>query len=118
MNLFSQKDEALDASALDATLANDDEDEPFVSRVPEVRRSPLYPGAGYVPVRERLTSGGAGASTSGAFSAGRRLSAFASSTLNAHRRAAVTPVMPLYRRGGEPTASPGGWGVTRGSRRP
>jgi hypothetical protein len=114
VNLFSQKDEALDASALDATLANDDEDEPFVSRVPEVRRSTLYPGAGYVPVRERLTSGGAGASTSGAFSAGRRLSAFASSTLNAHRRAAESaPVTPLYRRGGEPHSLTGGLGVTK-----
>ena len=109
VNLFSQKDEALDASALDATLANDDEDEPFVSRVPEVRRSTLYPGAGYVPVRERLTSGGAGASTSGAFSAGRRLSAFASSTLNAHRRAAEArpPAVPARRR--PHPASPRGW---------
>ena len=116
VNLFSQKDEARDASALDATLTNDDEDEdePFVSRVPEVRRSTLYPGAGYVPVRERLSSGGAGASTSGAFSAGRRLSAFASSTLNAHRRAAESaPVTPLYRRGGEPHSLTGGLGGTK-----
>ena len=116
VNLFSQKESegALDATeALEKDDEDEDEDEPFVSRVPEVRRSVLYPGAGYVPVRERLTSG---LGHSGTFSAGRRLSAFASSTLNAHRRAAESaPVTPLYRRGGEPhgTRLTGGLGGTK-----
>ena len=81
-----------DAVGEDDALA----DEPFVSRVPEVRRSSLYPGAGYVPVRERLRSGDAGAA---------RYGRSVSASLAARRGAESAPVTPLYRRRGETTAT-------------
>ena len=80
---------------------DDDGDEVFVSRVPEVRRSTLYPGAGYVPVRERLASGDAGAARYSFSSRGGRIgSAGSGGAFGLSRRVTESaPVTPLYRRG-------------------
>ena len=74
------------------TGSDSDESDTFVSRVPEVYRSTLYPGAGYVPVRERAASGGSAVSS---FGAGRRVSGGYGFSSNRFDTASA-PVTPLY----------------------
>jgi hypothetical protein len=89
--------------------SDDDDDPPFVSRVPEVRRSVLYPGAGYVPVRERLASAVSGSGSIASVGGQRASQGFRSSFSHGgglyggnrglfDKTTVSAPVTPLYRR--------------------
>ena len=89
--------------------SDDDDDPPFVSRVPEVRRSVLYPGAGYVPVRERLASAVSGSGSIASVGGQRASQGFRSSFSHGgglyggnrglfDNTTVSAPVTPLYRR--------------------
>ena len=89
--------------------SDDDDDPPFVSRVPEVRRSVLYPGAGYVPVRERLASAVSGSGSIASVGGQRASQGFRSSFSHGgglyggnrglfDKTTVSAPVTPIYRR--------------------
>ena len=89
--------------------SDDDDDPPFISRVPEVRRSVLYPGAGYVPVRERLASAVSGSGSIASVGGQRASQGFRSSFSHGgglyggnrglfDKTTVSAPVTPIYRR--------------------